>query len=75
MEGISETWSCSGDSEGPWIDVSNYYLTPIRDMQDVESVPFKKGVDPHGILQDMERGDGSCSYIHTEDNQVHYFTT
>ncbi|KAF8222891.1 hypothetical protein L208DRAFT_1319926, partial [Tricholoma matsutake] len=51
------------------IDVSNHYLTPIRDAQDVESIPFDKGIDPHGILQDMARGDGSYSYIHTEDNQ------
>ncbi|KAF8234726.1 hypothetical protein L208DRAFT_1260445 [Tricholoma matsutake] len=64
MEGILETWSCSGDTEGPWIDVSNRYLTPIRDAQDVESIPFDKGINPYGILQDMARGDGSCSSEH-----------
>ena len=32
-------------------------------------------VDPRGILQDMTKGDGFTTYVHTEDNQVEYFST
>ena len=36
----------------------------------LEETPFLKGVDPKGILQNMANGDGTVSYVHTEDNQV-----
>ena len=75
-EGTLEGWSSSqanvGDTE--CIDISNRYLTPQKDVQGQENMLFLKGVDPRNILQNMTRGDGSCTYVHTEDNQVHFFT-
>ncbi|KAF8225664.1 hypothetical protein L208DRAFT_1305509, partial [Tricholoma matsutake] len=33
-----------------------------------------EGVNPGGILHVMANGNGTCSYVHTEANQVQYFT-
>jgi hypothetical protein len=75
-EGTLDGWSSSqanvGDTE--CIDLSNRYLTPQKDAQGQENMPFLKGVDPRNILRNMTSGDGSCTYVHTEDNQVHFFT-
>ena len=40
----------------------------------LQGTSFHKGVDPWGILRGMAKGDSTCSYMHTEDNQVQYFT-
>jgi hypothetical protein len=73
-EGVLESWSSSEEiSFGfPCLDISNRYLTPAKDAKG-EHVPFPKGVDPRGILHAMATGDGTCSYVHTEDNEVQYF--
>lgn len=76
-EGILESWMASQDSEldaMPCFDISNRYLTPTKETKDLD-IPFKKGVDPWGILRGMASGNGTCTYVHTEDNQVQYFTT
>ena len=57
------------------LDLSNRYLTPATDAGGMRDIPFLPGVDPRGILRSMAQGDGTQSYIHTEDNQVHYFST
>lgn len=73
-EGVLERWSCSSaDNASPCIDISNRYLTPAKEAGGTDETPFHKGVDPKGILQSMANGDGSISYMHTEDNQVRYF--
>lgn len=73
-EGILDSWACSSANNNfPCIDISNRYLTPAREAGDMEQMAFHKGVDPEGILQNMMKGDGSVSYLHTEDNQVGYF--
>ena len=74
-EGILDHWACSSANDMfPSIDVSNRYLTPAREAGGIEETPFLKGVDPKGILQNMANGDGTVSYVHTEDNQVQYFS-
>ncbi|KAF8240411.1 hypothetical protein L208DRAFT_1156497, partial [Tricholoma matsutake] len=76
-EGILESWMASQDSEldpMPCFDISNRYLTPTKETKDPD-IPFEKGVDPWGILRGMASGNGTCTYVHTEDNQVQYFTT
>jgi len=71
-----DSWGCSpGDDNFASIDISNRYLTPAKEAPGSEDVPFHKGVDPQGILQSMAKGGGSTTYIHTEDNQVQYFST
>jgi hypothetical protein len=73
-EGVLERWSCSSvNNTSPCIDISNRYLTPAKEAGGTEETPFHKGVDSKGILQNMANGDGSISYVHTEDNQVRYF--
>ena len=76
-EGILESWDSSpvDDNMFPCLTLSNRYLTPMSEAHGLEAVPFHKGVDPKGILQDMVKGDGSTTHIHTEDNQVQYFST
>ena len=73
-EGLLDSWSPihSTDSNLDRLDMSNCYLTPLRDVSGlVESVPFHKGVDPRNILRDMAKDN----HIHTEDNYVEYFSS
>jgi hypothetical protein len=74
-EGLLDSWSPmrSTNSSLDSLDISNRYLTPLRDVGGsslVESIPFHKGVNPRNILSDMARN----SHIHTEDNYVEYFS-
>ena len=73
-EGILDSWSSSEEKSFgfPCLDISNRYLTPAKEAKG-ENIPFQKGVDPRGILRGMAMGDGTCSYVHTEDNEVQYF--
>jgi hypothetical protein len=75
-EGILDSWDCSpvDDNDFPCLNLSNRYLTPANEAYGLEAIPFHKGVDPRGILQNMAKGDGSTTYIHTEENQVQYFS-
>jgi hypothetical protein len=75
VENVLDRWTCSSANNAfPCIDISNRYLTPAKEAGDIEETPFHKGVDPKDILQNMAKGDGTISYVHTEDNQVQYFT-
>ena len=75
-EGILDNWTGSQEKfcDAPCFDISNRYLTPAKDTMGLQGTSFHKGVDPRGILRGMAKGDGTCSYVHTEDNQVQYFT-
>ncbi|KAF8240630.1 hypothetical protein L208DRAFT_1231697, partial [Tricholoma matsutake] len=73
-EGILESWTASQEMlDMPCFDISNHYLMPAKETNDPDIASQKK-VDPRGILHGMADGDGTCSYIHTEDNQVQYFS-
>ena len=76
-EGILDSWDRSpvDDNIFPCINLSNRYLTPANEAHGLEAIPFHKGVDPRGILQNMAKGDGLTTHVHTEDNQVQYFST
>lgn len=67
-EGLLDAWST--DSTLDSLDISNRYLTPLKNVSGLENVPFHKGVDPRNILRDMTKSD----HIHTEDNYVAYFS-
>ena len=72
-EGLLDSWSptWSTNQKGlDSIDISNCYLTPLKDVSGLESLPFHKGVDPRNILLDMTKND----YIHIDDNYVEYFS-
>ena len=68
LDNWTPTWSTSPGLDS--IDISNRYLTPLKDAGGLESIPFHKGVDPRHILLDMAKSD----HIHTEDNYVEYFS-
>ena len=73
-EGALEPWN-EFQAEGPdteSIGLWNRYLTPVSEAG-MTSVPFAPGVDPAGILESMAQGDASCSYVHTDDNDVRYY--
>jgi hypothetical protein len=78
-EGILDSWDSSpvddNDLEFPCLNLSNRYLTLANEAHGLEAIPFHKGVDPRGILQNMAKGNRSTMYVHTEDNQVQYFST
>ena len=59
------------DQIGMW----NRYFTPAREAKGTQAIAFLPGVDPTGILRGMAQEDGNCTYVHTEDNQVQYYTT
>jgi len=64
-----------GNTEPDRLDIWNRYLTPAREARGMQSVSFLPGVDPKGTLRDMAQEDGTCPYVHTEDNQVHFYAT
>lgn len=67
-EGVLDAWSTNSSLDN--LDISNRYLTPLRNDSRLEKVDFHKGVDPRNILRDMAKSD----YIHTEDNYVAYYS-
>jgi hypothetical protein len=75
-EGILDSWTSSEEQcfGFPCLDISNRYLTPVKEANGPE-IAFQKGVDPCGILRGMAIGDGTCAYVHTEENQVQYFSS
>ena len=75
-ENVLDSWTSSEEKcfGFPCLDVSNRYLTPVKEANGQE-IAFQKGVDPHGILRGMATSNGTCSYVHTEDNQVQYFSS
>ena len=76
-EGILDSWTSSQEKyhDAPCFNISNQYLTPAKDTMGLQDMPFHKEVDPCGILHEMANGNSTCSYVHTKDNQVQYFTT
>lgn len=72
-DGRLESWSAM-NVPGPGgcvtLDASNRYLTPRRDVPNAQHVQFTASVDPKGILESMADSD----HIHTEENEVYYFT-
>jgi hypothetical protein len=61
-----------GEPEMDRIGLWNRYLTPTREAGGMQNVAFLPGVDPKGVLRGMTQEDGMTSYVHTEDNQVHF---
>ena len=76
-EGILDSWDSSpvDDNEFPCLNMSNRYLMLVNKAHGLEAIPFHKGVDPRWILQNMVKGDALTTHVHTEDNQVQYFST
>ena len=76
-EGTLDSWNSSpvDDNDFHCINLSNRFFTPANEADGLEAIPFHKGVDPRGILQNMAKGDGLTTHVHTEDNQVQYFST
>lgn len=64
-----ESWHSPTYSGHHSLNLSNRYLTPKRDAQDMVHLPFTDAVDPRGVLEDMAKSN----YIHGEDNEVSYF--
>ena len=74
LDGILDLWVSSpvDDNKWPCLSMSNWYFTPSNEAHGLEAVPFYKGVDLRGILQNMVKGDGLTMHIHTKDNQVQW---
>ena len=77
QEGTLENYT--GDVEGPeevdQLGMWNRYFTLAHKAKDMQAIPFLPRVNPTGVLCNMAQEDSNCMYIHTEDNQVHYYTT
>ncbi|KAH9959884.1 hypothetical protein BGW80DRAFT_1256362 [Lactifluus volemus] len=52
----------------------NRYFMPLCEAKGMQAIPFLPGVDLSGILYNMAHEDNNYWYIHSEDNQVQYFT-
>ncbi|KAH9967619.1 hypothetical protein BGW80DRAFT_1462135 [Lactifluus volemus] len=61
-------------SESDELCIWNRYLTPAHEAKGMQTIPFLPGVDPNGTLRNMAQEDTNYPYVHTEDNQVHYFS-
>jgi hypothetical protein len=64
-----------GDGVSDELSMWNRYFTPLREAKGTQAIPFLPGVDPSGILYNMAHEDNNYRYIHSEDNQVQYFTS
>jgi len=53
------------------IDMGNRFFTGRHDQSNQEIVPFKRSVDPEGILE-MAMGADS-DFVHLRENEVEYF--
>ena len=75
QEGTLEEYAkdLSGPENVDELNMWNRYFTPTREAKDMVAIPFLPGVDPVGTLRGMSQEDNNCTYIHTEDNQVHYY--
>ena len=67
-EGLLDAWTTNPTLDT--LDISNRYLTPSKNVSELNNVDFHKGVDPQNILRDMTKSN----HIHTEDNYVAYFS-
>jgi hypothetical protein len=78
-DGSLTTWDVNGsedDGQGPELIASNRYFTPAPDAGCAKNTPFGLGIDPHNVLTHMlGQGKGPSSFVHTEDNQVKYYTS
>ena len=72
---LKEQADVEGQGDEDQISMWNRYFTPAHEVKDMQAMHFLPGVDPTGILHVMAQEDSNCAYIHTEDNQVHYFKT
>ena len=77
QEGTLEEYAkdTEGSDEIDQISMWNRYFTPVCEANDMQALAFLPGVDPTGTLRKMAQEGINCTYIHTEDNQVHYFKT
>ena len=57
------------------ISMWNRYFTPVCKAKDMQALAFLPRVDPAGTLCRMAQEDDDRTYIHTKDNQVHYYIT
>lgn len=76
QEGALEEYAkdTEGSEEGDRISTWNRYFTPAREAKEMNDIAFLPGVDPAGILRSMAKEDGTSTYLHTDDNQVQYYT-
>ena len=76
-DGTMLSWAISDAGQGQveCLDMANHYFTPNRVAQGQPNVAFQKDIDPYGVLANIVVRDTVHSYIHTDDNQVQYFTT
>ncbi|KAF8220277.1 hypothetical protein L208DRAFT_1069900, partial [Tricholoma matsutake] len=71
MQGAPGPWNLT-ETDGPSIEASNWYFTPLRPGLHLESVPFQENVDPTSVLVKMlALSRARC--VHTKDNEVEYF--
>lgn len=68
-EGLWENWRPSIFGSGQALDLSNRYFTSRRVDTQATSVPFRKDVDPEGILSQI----AGVELIHCEENRVLYY--
>jgi hypothetical protein len=64
-----------GDGVSDELSMWNRYFTPLCEAKGTQAIHFLPGVDPSGILYNMAHKDNNYWYIHSEDNQVQYFTS
>jgi hypothetical protein len=76
-DGTLLSWATShlDHEDAVCLDIANRYFTLKRNTRGLPSVPFQEEVDPRRVLVNMAAGDAVHSYIHTDDNQVQYFST
>lgn len=69
LEALGDTGDHCGSPKDTF-DSANRYFTPKDEARPGDQhIPFRKQVDPHGVLESMSK-DG---YLHTVDNIVEYF--
>lgn len=68
-EGELDKWTPSDTYGCISIDISNRYLTPIRDCSCQQELPIDKSIDPRGHL----KAAAGSQFGYIQENEVQYF--
>ena len=76
-EGTLLSWATShlDHEKAECLDIANCYFIPKQNTGGLSSVSVQEEVDPYRVLVDMAAGNAVYFYVHTDNNQVQYFTT
>ena len=71
-EASLEPWvlTTASTTQGSIFEASNRFFTSKHDAPDMEPIPILPLIDPHSILNNLQKGE----FLHGEEKQVYYYS-